>query len=264
MDFWRSPLLTALPGIAHGFTRRGGGVSAAPYDSLNLGLHVGDDADAVCENRRRAAGALGFSWECMVCAEQIHGGKVAVVTEADAGRGAFAFADALPSADALITNTPNLLLTLFFADCLPVFFVSPEKRVIGLAHAGWRGLVAGVLENTVAALHIHFGASPDTLRVALGPGIGPDAFTVGAEVAARFPHAARRHPETNQWTVNLPADAARRLRAAGIPAHQISPASECPHAHPALYFSHRRDHGKTGRMAAFLALQNKPRDSIEV
>lgn len=247
----------AIPGVAHGVTRRRGGVSGPPFDSLNLGLHVGDDADAVRENRRRAADALGFAPERIICAEQIHGNAVALVTEADVGRGAFSLSDVLPGADALATNALDLLLTLFFADCLPVFFVSLDRRAIALAHAGWRGLASGVLENTVAALSENFGATPQTLYAAIGPGIGPDAFTVGPEVAARFSESSRRNPETGQWTINLAAEAVRRLTAAGIPAAQLETADECTVAHPALSFSHRRDKTRTGRMGAFLALRTE-------
>ena len=253
VSFWRSPLLSQ-PGIVHGFSNRWGGVSPAPFDSLNLGLHVGDNPDAVRENRRRAALSLGFDLERMVCAEQVHGSSVAFVTEADAGRESLDFSDALPGVDALVTDEPNLLLTLFFADCLPVFFVSQNTRAIGIAHAGWRGIDSGVLENTVSVLTERTGEPPKNYYVAIGPGIGADAFIVGEEVAARFPESARWNVETRKWSVALASECTRRLTVAGIPVAQIDVSEECAFAESSLYFSHRRDKGRTGRMGAFIAL----------
>jgi YfiH family protein len=237
-------------------TTRTGGVSQGAFTALNLGLHVGDDRRRVIENRRRTAQALHLPASALVCAEQVHGGGVAVVGESDAGRGATAVETAIPAADALVTDTPGLLITLFFADCLPVLLADTERRAVGLAHAGWRGLVAGIVENTVAAMRDSFGTDPATLIAAVGPGIGPCCFEVGEEVAAHFPGATLRSPKKARPSVDLAAAAASRLEAAGVPAGQITLAGECTACgDPARWFSHRRDRGHTGRMGALIGIR---------
>jgi polyphenol oxidase len=249
LSFWRSPLLDALPWLSHGVTHRTGGVSDAPYDSLNLGLHVSDDPCRVMENRRRVAAALGFSAERLVTAEQVHGGNAAVVTEADAG-------STIPGVDGLVTGTPGLLLALFFADCVPVLFADPERRVIGVAHAGWRGLVGGILEATVSAMRESFSSQPESLVAAIGPCIGPCCFEVGEEVAAHFPTETARIPDWPRPHVDLGEAAANRLKAVGIARERITEMDKCTSCHPERYFSHRRDRGRTGRMAAVIGIRD--------
>ncbi len=254
---WTFPALGALPGVVHGMTLRSGGVSAAPFDSLNLGLHVGDDPASVLENRRRAALAFGHSLDALTCAEQVHGGHVARVTAADAGRGARRFADALPGADALVTDSTDVLLALFFADCVPVFLADREGRGVGVAHAGWRGLVAGVVEATVRAMRDELGVPAERLLAAVGPSIGPGAFEVGEEVAARFPRSTVREGD-GPPRVDLWRETALRLRDAGVPEGQITVAGVCTTADSERWFSHRRDGGRTGRMGAFIGLRRSP------
>jgi YfiH family protein len=245
--FWKSPLHSAVPWLAHGVTHRTGGYSDAPYSSLNLGLHVHDDPALVLKNRERAAEALGFTAAQIVTAEQVHGGKVAAVTDADAGT-------TKPAVDGLVTNTPGLLLALFFADCVPVLFVDPEHRAVGVAHAGWRGMVGGILEETVAAMRKSFGTRPETLLAAIGPCIGRCCFEVGAEVAAEFPNETVIGTEWPRPHVDLVTAAENRLMSAGIPPGSIARADECTSCLPDRYFSYRRDNGRTGRMAALIGI----------
>lgn len=251
VEFWTAPPLAAIPAIGHGVSLRSGGVSEGPYASLNLGLHVGDDAEHVIENRRRAAEALGFPLSAMVCAEQIHGARVSVVSAKDVGKGATDYATAIPGVDAFITAAPDVLLSLYFADCLPIFFASTEGSVVGLAHAGWRGLVGGVLENTVTMLIQVFGIAPNNVVVGIGPGIGPCCFEVGPEVAAQFP-ASVVDRVGEKPRVDLATAAALRLTECGILPKNLHSAAECTACHGDRYFSHRRDQGKTGRMAAMI------------
>ena len=259
VGFWRAPLFSRLPWLVHGVSKRGGGVSDGPFSSLNLGLHVGDAAENVVENRQRAASALGLDARQLVCAEQVHESRVAVVTSGDAGRGARSFTDAVPGADALVTRAAGVPLALFFADCAPVFVVDPVSRTVAVAHAGWRGLVGGVLENTLAVLVNEFGARPDDLLAAVGPCIRACCFEVGLEVAARFdPADVRRHGENGKPHVDLPGAAVRRLRAAGVRQGNVDVAHDCTACRPDRWFSHRRsDGGKTGRMGAFIALREE-------
>lgn len=254
IEFWREASLSSVPGIVHGFSARTGGVSAAPWAGLNLGLHVGDDPEAVLANRRAVSAALGFAPERLVCAEQVHGGEVCIVGDADAGRGAGDFDSAIPGVDALVTATPGLLLALFFADCVPVFLADVNGGVVAVAHGGWKGLVSGVVENTVAALHERFAVAPSRLRAAIGPCIGPAAFEVGPEVAARFPGETLWLPAAERPHVDLARAVRSRLIAAGVSADSIGVAGECTAALPDRYFSHRRDAGRTGRMGAFIGI----------
>ena len=253
----KSKSLESIPGLGYRFTERNGGVSAPPFASLNLGLHVGDDPEAVRENRLRAAEALGFSLSQMVCGEQVHGGNVAVVTRQDAGRGATDFASALPGVDALVTETPGVLLALFFADCVPVLLADPVRRVVAFAHAGWRGLVTGVIANTVTTMGTHFGCNPSDLIAAIGPCIGPEMFEVGQEVAVHFPNEtiAPAHPEGKPH-IDLPSATLRLLLEAGVPPGQVTISGFCTYSDSTRWFSHRRDAGRTGRMGAFIGLRD--------
>jgi YfiH family protein len=228
------------PAVHAACTLRSGGLSAPPWDSLNLGLHVGDDPAAVDANRRLVATALGLP-TAPVWLEQVHGTAVA---DLDAG------APAGP-ADAAVTRRGGVVLAIMVADCLPVLFASEDGQVLAAAHAGWRGLSAGVLEATLAAMAV----PPGHVRAWLGPAIGPDHFEVGDEVRAAFlardlgAGAAFRPNDRGRWQCDLHALARRRLAAAGLTA--VAASGLCTYAAPDRCFSFRRD-GRTGRMAALL------------
>lgn len=234
------PDWTVPPGVRAVVTTRLGGVSQAPYDSLNLATHVGDDPCAVAENRRRLREALRLPTEPLWL-EQVHG-----IDVCDAARPASAC-----RADAAYVDRPGVVLAVLTADCLPVFFASADGREIGVAHAGWRGLEAGVLE----ALLDRFSAPPGDIRAWLGPAIGPMAFEVGGEVRAAFlahtPEAARAFVPTRSghWLANLYLLARQRLAARGI--HAVWGGELCTASDPARFYSYRRD-GVTGRMASLI------------
>lgn len=223
-------------------TLRTGGVSVAPFDSLNLGAHVGDAPDAVAENRRRLRAALALPAEPLWL-QQVHGTRVA---DADAGEDA-----ASAPADAAITRRSRRVLAILVADCMPVLLSSDDGAVIAAAHAGWRGLAAGVLEATVAAM----GAKPHELHAWLGPAIGAAHFEVGEEVRAEFIAHERRaaaafvRNERGRWQCDLAALARQRLAALGV--SRVSGAGLCTYAEAARCFSYRRD-ARTGRMAALI------------
>jgi len=222
-------------------TTRAGGVSQGTYTSFNLATHVGDDAGAVAENRRRLKQSLELPAEPQWL-EQVHGATVAVIPGAPAG-----------PADGAVTFTRGTVCAVLVADCLPVFLASRDGDRVGLAHAGWRGLAAGVIEAAIAKLD----SDPKQLVAWLGPSIGPDAFEVGAEVRAAFtagdPGAAAhfRAGRTGHFFADLPALARRRLALAGVT--DVHGGHHCTHSEPARFYSHRRD-GRTGRMAALLWL----------
>jgi YfiH family protein len=221
-------------------TDRHGGVSAAPYASMNLGDHVGDAAEAVAENRRRLRQAAGLpaepSW-----LRQVHGTQV---LDLDAGTPAGA-------ADAAFTRRPGRVCAILTADCIPVLLAA--EGAVAAAHAGWRGLAAGILEATVAAL----GVPPAGLTAWLGPAIGPAHYEVGAEVrdallaADAGAAAGFTVNRSGRFMADLPLLARQRLALAGVT--RIHGGSECTHA-DTRYFSHRRE-GKTGRQATLIWLE---------
>lgn len=246
---WLAPDWPAPPGVHAAFAYRGGGVSAAPWDSLNLGLHVGDDAAAVRENRRRLRAALSLPAEPLWL-EQVHGIEV-VDAEALAGAELPAAGPLGPQGDAVVARQAGRVACIQVADCLPVLFCSRDGQRIGAAHAGWRGLAGGVLEATVAALAV---PGPDLLAW-IGPAIGPAAFEVGDEVRAAFVApspaavAAFKPNARGRWQCDLFELARQRLAALGV--GHVSGGGVCTHADPGRFFSHRRS-APTGRHAALI------------
>jgi YfiH family protein len=228
---------------------RAGGVSAAPFDSLNLGRAVGDEAAAVVENRRRFEAAIGVP---TVYLSQVHGREVVRLAPGYAGT---------DRADAAIATEPGIACTVMVADCLPVLFAAPGGRGVGAAHAGWRGLAAGVLEGSVRALCEAASCDAQDLLAWLGPCIGPRRFEVGSDVLAAFGNSAaahfmpRPHPDGEmRWLADLPGLARDRLRSTGV--RQISGGSWCTVEDASRFFSFRRD-GVTGRMAAAVWLHER-------
>ncbi|MBS0387023.1 MAG: peptidoglycan editing factor PgeF [Proteobacteria bacterium] len=234
---------TAPAAVRAGCTLRGGGSSLPPYASLNLGDHVGDDPATVRGNRAQLRAALQLPAE-PIWLKQVHGIEVLDVDAADAGRVA-------APADAAVTRQPGRVLAILVADCMPVLFASADGAVLGAAHAGWRGLSAGVLEATVRAMRV----APDGLRAWLGPAIGPRHFEVGDDVRAAFvAHDAQAAAAfvanaRGRWQCDLAKLARQRLAALGVT--QVHSAHQCTFADTEKYFSYRRD-GRTGRMAALL------------
>lgn len=229
-------------------TRRGG-VSLAPYDSLNLGAHVGDQAVAVAANRARLAALLPAP---PLWLEQIHG--VAVV-DADSAQ-----ACGVAVGDAAVARRPGVVCTVMTADCLPVLLCDRAGTVVAAAHAGWRGLCAGVLEATVAAMRV----PPREVIAWLGPAIGRDAFEVGDEVRSAFvardaaAAAAFRRGRPDRWLADIWQLASQRLAAAGVGA--VAGGGLCTFADRERFFSYRRD-GATGRMATCIWLDDDKADA---
>lgn len=234
------PQWSAPSGVRAAFSLRSGGASAAPWNSLNLGLHVGDDPLAVRDNRSRLRHALQLPAE-PVWLEQVHGTDVLSVE------------GELPSTlrgDAIVTRAANVVLAIMVADCLPILLTADDGSVLGAAHAGWRGLAAGVLEKTVASMRV-----PATgIHAWLGPCIGLEHFEVGAEVRAAFIAAGddatnfRANPQ-GKFQCDLVAIARARLARLGIAS--VGGGQWCTAADPVRFYSHRRDQ-RTGRMAALL------------
>ncbi len=252
------PEWPAPAGIGALCSLRGGGVSGGAWASLNLGDAVGDAPAAVAENRRRLQAATAQDDVDQPPAQpvylrQVHGARVVRIGKADLQRQS---ADEPPhEADAALTTEAGIACCVQVADCLPVLFCSADGRAVAAAHAGWRGLAAGVLEHTMAAFDAAIGARPEALHAWLGPSIGPRHFEVGDDVREAFPGlqahfiASRRADGSAAWLADLPALAKARLMAAGV--RSISGGGWCTVADASRFFSFRRDR-ITGRHAALV------------
>jgi YfiH family protein len=246
---------TAIPReFRHGFPTRAGGVSAPPYDSLNLGGKWGDAPESVAENRRRLARAAGAP---LFVAAQVHGVALARVGARDTSEDV-----ARQQADGLCTDRGDVALAVFVADCIPAFVADPRTGAFAAVHAGWRGTLAGILPAAVRALGAHFGSRASDLRVALGPAIGPCCFEVGPEVVEAFeaglPGAraadvivgglggGKGHIDLKRVNVLL-------LERAGLDPAAIDAGPECTSCDRARFFSYRRDKGQTGQHLAFMS-----------
>ena len=234
---------TGPDGVEIRVSTREGGVSQSPYDSLNLANHVGDKAESVDENRRRLAEALPGDAVCWL--SQVHGVSVVQATPG-----------VVPDADAHWTAARDLPLAVLTADCLPVVLMARDASCVGIAHAGWRGLAAGVLESLLAAMP----AEPALMSAWLGPAISAAAYEVGPEVKATFEQQCGEesgdcfHPSHRQghWMADLAALARLRLSWAGV--CTITGGDRCTHGESAHFFSHRREGPATGRMATLVWL----------
>lgn len=237
-----TPAWTCHPRVRACFTTRAGGVSVEPYASLNLATQVGDDPQAVAENRRRLRAQLALPAEPHWI-EQVHGTLAIRVPGA---------VHAI-CADASWTDQPGEVCAVMTADCVPVLFADDQGRCVAAAHAGWKGLLGGVLEAAISAMPV----APSELQAWIGPAIGESAYQVGAELRSAFvvrdPAAAEcfRADDIGRFHCDLPALARQRLRAAGI--ERISGGQWCTASDPAAFFSFRRD-GVCGRMAALIWL----------
>ena len=239
---WLVPRWHNIANVGALMTTRHGGVSAAPFDSFNLRAAVGDDPQAVAQNQRLLAQAIGAR---PVFLDQVHGARVVRLGASDAAPDA-----AVHRADASITTEPGIACTVQVADCLPVLFAAPQGRAVGAAHAGWRGLALGVLESTLAQVCDAAHCAPDQVQAWLGACIGPAQFEVGPDVLDAFgpsgaPRFAAKGP--GKWLADLPALARDRLHAAGL--RSIGGGEWCTVSDPSRFFSFRRDR-ITGRMAA--------------
>lgn len=249
--------------VIHAVSTRQGGQSKVPYATLNLALHVGDNADTVLLNRRRFAHSLSLNPDSIVTPNQVHGCKVQKVTEAEAGRGSQRYDDAVPGTDALITNVPGLPLMLCFADCTPLLFFDEKNLAIGVAHAGWKGTVQKIGGEVLKAMAVAYGTRPEDVLAAIGPNIGACCYEVGENVTSAvldsFGAAADKLLPKRNGKTYFDLTAANRLTllAAGMIESNIETADACTSCEHQWYFSYRADGKETGRIAAIMALRNR-------
>jgi hypothetical protein len=252
LRFFQFESLAARP-VAHGIFTRHGGVSPAPYASLNMSVSTGDAKANVLQNVARAFGAL--ERDPAGCADlwQVHSARV-VVAEAPNGP-----QDHLGQADALITNRPEVSLFLRFADCLPVLIYDPRQRAVGVAHAGWRGSLKKIAKATVEAMSERYGSRPADLVAGVGPGIGPCHYAVGPEVVAQTRAAFNGRadslliPQAGGYHLDLWGANRAALQEAGV--EQIEVAGLCTVCHSEDFFSHRATGGLTGRFGGLIAVR---------
>lgn len=251
-----------MTGIDHIFTTRLGGVSEGKFATMNLSFTRGDEEAKVYENYRRISDVLECSMEDIVCSHQTHTTNIRKVTKKDRGKGLIWQRD-YEDIDGLVTNEKGICLALFFADCVPVYFVDPSRKVIGLAHSGWKGTVGRISENMVRIMTKEYGCKENDIQVAIGPSICQDCYEVSEDVAKAFLDAfpgcdnggiLKKGKAEGKYQLNLWAAVERTLLESGIPKENIVTTDICTCCNPRLLFSHRASHGERGNLGAFLRL----------
>ena len=260
------PLLEAGGAARHLVSTRLGGVSRGMFASMNYSYMRGDDPAAVDENYRRTARLFGRTPDAFVCSDQTHTVNVRAVTEADAGKGVVRPKD-YTDVDGLVTDVPGLILSTLYADCVPLLFVDPVKRVIGCSHSGWRGTAAQMGRVTVEKMRDVYGCDPSDILAAVGPSICGDCYEVGKEVADAFAALFSRPPYSGvrleellreerggKFRLDLWRANAEILLAAGIRREHLAVTDLCTCCNPEYLFSHRASRGRRGNFGAFIML----------
>jgi polyphenol oxidase len=250
--------MNKFPGLVTGITTKHGGTSDGNYETLNLGFHVGDDIEKVCNNRKKISELLDFPLDCWVGAEQTHDVLIRKITKADCGRGASSYDQSFKGTDGFYTNEEGILLTLCYADCVPLFFIAPEKKMIGTAHAGWKGTVGQIAEEMVKAWGRE-GINPEEIFAAIGPSICEKCYIVDERIinlvepiladCEKLPYHI---VSEGQYALDLREVNRQILLASGVPSANISKTDFCSSCSQEEFYSHRRDKGKTGRMLSFI------------
>jgi hypothetical protein len=247
--------------VIHGFTTRSGGVSRGPYTSLNTAFHVGDNEQSVRTNRQLACEALGLNPAHLVAGRQVHGDRVGVVGKEDRGKGALSDNGSLPDTDSLVTGVAGVPLSSYYADCVPIFLLDPEKKVIAIAHAGWKGTILKIVEKTLKKMTKSFGTDPRVCLAGIGPSVGPCCYEVDEKVMGPFQDSFPRFQDLaastspGRWRLNLWEANRRTLLEAGLGAENIVTSCICTSCHRKQFFSYRAQGGRAGRMAALFMLR---------
>lgn len=255
------PLLESTGIVEHCFTTRLGGVSEGVCSSLNLSFSRGDDPAAVMENYRRVAETFGASVEDFVCTDQTHTTNVLRVGKEQKGYGVTC-EKPYTDVDGLITNEPGVILSTFYADCVPLYFVDPVKKAIGLSHSGWRGTVGRMGQKTLEAMKAEFGTNPEDVYAAIGPSICQDCYEISEDVAEHFYNEFQGHGDdilinkgNGKYQLDLWKTNEIVLKEAGIKPEHLAVTNICTCCNADVLFSHRASQGKRGNLAAFLMLK---------
>ncbi|MFV8827069.1 peptidoglycan editing factor PgeF [Alkalihalobacterium sp. APHAB7] len=248
--------------IIAGFTTRLGGIGQTPYHSLNVGLHVSDDDSIVIKNRQLVSVKLDFPVEQWVIGEQIHDSNIKKVSRSDWGKGALSLNSAINGVDGLYTKDKDTLLVSLYADCVPLYFFAPKHEMIGLAHAGWKGTV-GKIGPKMIEMWKNEGIDINDILVIIGPSIGQEEYEVDANVIRAVDQAL---PQTEappyiesrpgHFLLDLKTLNKQLLIEAGLPSNCVKTSQYCTARRTDLFFSHRKEQGKTGRMMSFIGMKS--------
>ncbi len=260
--FLQYPLLQETGLVQHGFSTRIGGVSKDHLGTMNLSFTRGDDEEAVKENFRRMAKAIGVEADSFVFSQQTHTTNVRKVTAEDRGKGLVYPLD-YHDIDGLITNVPGLCLSTFYADCVPLYFVDPVNKAIGLSHSGWRGTVSKIGKVTLQKMKEEYGTDPANVLVAIGPSICQDCYEVSEDVIEQFQCAFASEywnelyykKENGKYQLNLWKANEIVMLESGVRKENLAVTNVCTCCNSDVLFSHRASQGKRGNLAAFLALK---------
>lgn len=259
------PVLSEIPFLRHGFSTRLGGVSEGIFSTMNLGHDLApyaDDQKNIEENYRRMSESIGMNPKTIVISKQVHKTNIRLVDDKDCGKGLYYPRD-YDEIDGLITNTPNVTLVTKYADCVPLYFVDPKNKAIGLTHSGWRGTVKKIGKITIDKMTEQFGSNPKDIISVIGPSICKDCFEIGEEVAVEFIKAfqlSQQNPiifqkDNGKYLCDLWAANRAVLQEAGLKEENIHISGVCTACNPELLFSHRKTGGNRGSLAAFLAIK---------
>lgn len=243
-------------GLVAGFSTRNGGVSRAPYNSLNLGLNTEDLQASVDGNRSTFARSFDLQPHQLLTVKQVHGKDLLVIDEPNLDLTHFLSIEV----DAIATNQPEIMIGVLVADCFPVLIWDQAETAIAAVHVGWRGAAGGILKKTVEALRDHFGCQASDLRAAVGPGIGAHKYEVDRPVRDAFRQGTGFWKEIatevtlGHWQLDISLSCRLQLEQAGLSVQNVEQATECTCCHPESFFSYRRDNGKTGRQLGFIKL----------
>lgn len=256
------PLFQETGIVTSAFSTRLGGVSEGYYSSLNLSFDRGDDPERVLENFKRIGASMGVNVEDMVLSKQTHTTNVRVVTAEDKGKGVMRERN-YTDVDGMITNVPGICLVTSYADCVPLYFVDPVKKAIGLSHSGWRGTVGKIGKNTVQLMQENFGSKPEDLLAAVGPSVCMDCYEVSEDVIEQFKEAFEKKywedffykKENGKYQLNLwKANELIFLESGILPEH-MAITNVCTHCNSKILYSHRTMGNNRGNLCAFLALK---------
>ena len=256
------PLLTDTQIVHHGFSTRLGGVSQGCYASMNLSFTRGDDEAAVRENYHRIAKSIGVKCENMVLSQQTHTTNVRVVTEKDKGKGIVKPLD-YTDVDGMVTNIHGICLVTFYADCVPLYFVDPVQKAIGLSHSGWRGTVGKIGKETIRKMEEQYGSDPKDILAAVGPSICKDCYEVSEDVILEFQKNFKERywkdlfyrKENGKYQLDLWKANEIIFKESGILPEHIAVTNVCTHCNSEILYSHRTSGDRRGNLAAFLALK---------
>ncbi|MCM1272797.1 MAG: peptidoglycan editing factor PgeF [Clostridium sp.] len=253
-------LFSEYSDMRHGFSTRMGGTSHDHLATMNLSFSRGDDRENVIANHKRFAAAVGYDWEKTVLSDQVHKTQIYKVTARDAGKGVTVESD-IKETDALMTNERGIPLMTFYADCVPIFFYDPVKKVVALAHSGWKGTVAKISETVIQAMGEEYGSSTSDILCAIGPSICQACYEVSDDVIQEFMKtfggASKNFfygKENGKYQLNLHAACKHTLRLAGVPEDNIAMPDLCTCCNPNVLFSHRASHGMRGNLSAVIML----------